>query len=189
MRALVAERLTQNLSGCGIREMAIPCAGPGEVLVRIEAASLAFPDLLMAQGGYQLKPSLPFVLGTDIAGTVVSVGGANSRWKVGDSVMATRATGGLAQFGIYAEETLHHKPESLSFEQAASLGSAYLTAYVALVRGAAIQPGEWLLVHGCAGGSVSPLSIWARHLVHESLPHPHPRTSSLRFRGCFSPKR
>lgn len=152
MQALVVERLTQDLSGCRIREIAIPHAGPGEVLVRIEAASLAFPDLLMAQGGYQLKPTLPFILGTDIAGTVVCVGSANSRLKVGDAVIATRATGGLAQFGVYAEETLHHQPDGLSFEQAASLGSAYLTAYVALVRRAAIQPGEWLLVHGSAGG-------------------------------------
>lgn len=152
MNALVVERLTQDLSGCRLTRVPIPRAGPSEVLVRIEAASLAFPDLLMAQGGYQLKPNLPFTLGTDISGTVVSLGSPNSRFKVGDAVMATRATGGLAQFGVYSEDLLYHKPEGLSFEQAASLGSAYLTAYVALVRGAAIQAGEWLLVHGCAGG-------------------------------------
>lgn len=152
MRALCVEMLSMDLSGCAIRNIPRPHLGAGEVLVKIEAASVAFPDYLTMQGEYQAKPELPFIPGTDIAGSIVTVAPDVTALKPGDIVAATRPTGGMAEYGVYRQEALNIMPKTLSFAEAAALGSAYLTAYVALVERANLQPGEWLLVHGGTGG-------------------------------------
>jgi NADPH2:quinone reductase len=119
--------------------------------VRIRAAAVNFPDILTVQGKYQHKPPLPFTPGSEAAGDVIAVGGDVTNVKAGDRVI----TGGL---GSYAEETqvpakgLRKIPGGVGYAEAASFTVAYLTAYVALVRRAELQPGEWLLVHGAAGG-------------------------------------
>ena len=152
MRALAVEALSPDFSGCRLVERPIPQPGPGEVLVRIEAAALGFPDLLMTRGGYQAKPPLPFIPGMESAGTVVAIGAGVTDFAPGTAVIGGGLTGGVAQYGTYAADALIPKPALLSFAQAASLRSAYLTAWVALVRRAVVVPGEWLLVHGAAGG-------------------------------------
>ena len=152
MRALAVEALSPDFSGCRLVERPIPQPAPGEVLVRIEAAALGFPDLLMTRGGYQAKPPLPFIPGMESAGTVVAIGAGVTDFAPGTAVIGGGLTGGVAQYGAYAADALIPKPALLSFAQAASLRSAYLTAWVALVRRAVVVPGEWLLVHGAAGG-------------------------------------
>jgi NADPH2:quinone reductase len=152
MRALVVEALAPDYGGCFIRELAIPEPGPGEVRVRVRAASVNFPDLLMTRGEYQHKPSLPFTPGLEIAGEVDALGDGVDRWQVGDHVVGGARTGGFSQFVIAPAAGLRAKPERLSFSQAAAVGAAYLTAYVALVRRARVEAGEWVLVHGAAGG-------------------------------------
>lgn len=151
MRALQVRNLSADLSGVGIVDAAIPEPKPDEVLIRIEAAALGFPDLLMTRGEYQAKPALPFVPGMEAAGIVVRAP-SDGPWREGDRVIAGMLTGGVAQFGCFPEGALLRLPERLSMAQGAALRTAYLTAWVALVCRGMAQAGEWLLVHGAAGG-------------------------------------
>jgi NADPH2:quinone reductase len=130
----------------------LPEPGAGEVRVRIKAASLNFPDLLMTEGKYQLKPDLPFVLGMEFAGTVDALGAGVSGFAPGDAVAGGNRIGAFSEFAVVPAAALRKKPEAISFAAAASYGAAYLTAYVALVRRGNLQPGETLLVHGASGG-------------------------------------
>lgn len=152
MRALVVERLTPDFAGCAVREVPTPAPGPGEVLVRVRAASVNFPDLLMTRGEYQFKPPLPFTPGLDLAGEVAALGEGVTGLSVGQAVVGGARLGGFAEYAIASAEGLRPKPERLTYAQAAAYGAAYLTAYVALVRRARLEPGEWVLVHGAAGG-------------------------------------
>lgn len=152
MRALVVEELAPNYAGCAIREVTTPQPGPGEALVRVRAASVNFPDLLMTRGEYQLKPPLPFTPGLDLAGEVVALGEGVTGLAVGDAVVGGARLGGFAEYAVLSASALKPKPARLSFAEAAAYGAAYLTAYVALVRRARLEPGEWVLVHGAAGG-------------------------------------
>jgi NADPH2:quinone reductase len=152
MRALVVEDLAPDFAGCAVREVPTPTPGPGEVLVRVRAASVNFPDLLMTRGEYQFKPPLPFTPGLDLAGEVAALGESVTGWKIGDAVVGGARLGGFAEYAVLSASALKPKPTRLSFAEAAAYGAAYLTAYVALVRRARLEPGEWVLVHGAAGG-------------------------------------
>ncbi|MGE5502528.1 MAG: NADPH:quinone oxidoreductase family protein [Ignavibacteriales bacterium] len=152
MRALVVESLAPDYAGCAVRDVPTPKPGPGAVLVRVKAASVNFPDLLMTRGEYQFKPPLPFTPGLDLSGEIAQLGKGVSGWKIGDAVVGGARLGGFAEYAVLSAEALKPKPERLSFAQAAAYGAAYLTAYVALVRRAQLQPGEWVLVHGAGGG-------------------------------------
>ncbi len=152
MRALRVSALAPDYGGCAIESLPVPTPGPGEVLVRVCAASIGFPDLLMTRGEYQTKPVLPFTPGGDMAGDVVALGDGTAGVTVGDAVVATWLGGAFAQYAVYPARALHPKPQRLSYEQAAAFGAAYLTAYVALVRRARLEPAEWVLVHGATGG-------------------------------------
>ena len=152
MRALVVEALAPDFAGCAVRDVPTPSPGPGEALVRVRAASVNFPDLLMTRGEYQFKPPLPFTPGLDIAGEVVALGEGVTALKIGDAVVGGARLGGFAEYAALPAEGLRPKPARLSFAQGAAYGAAYLTAYVALMRRAWLEPGEWVLVHGAAGG-------------------------------------
>ncbi len=152
MRALVVEALAPDFGGCAVREVATPTPGPGEALVRVRAASVNFPDLLMTRGEYQFKPPLPFTPGLDLSGEVAALGEGVTGFAIGDAVVGGARLGGFAEYAVLAAEALKPKPARLSFAEAAAYGAAYLTAYVALVRRARLEPGEWVLVHGAAGG-------------------------------------
>jgi NADPH2:quinone reductase len=152
MRALVVERLAADYAGCVLKEVPTPPPGPGEVLVEVRAASVNFPDLLQTRGDYQHKPPLPFIPGLEIAGVVAAVGPDVTRWRTGDAVVGGARIGGFSDVAVCTVEGLRKKPERLSFSEAAAFGAAYLTAYVSLVRRAQAEPGEWVLVHGAAGG-------------------------------------
>lgn len=152
MQALQTSALLPELGGVALAELPVPQAGPGEVLVRVRAATVGFPDLLMTHGGYQTKPDLPFVGGMEVAGEIAATGAGVEHLHIGDAVIASRKGGGFADYNVYPAASVFAKPAGLSFAQAAGLVSAYLTAYVALVRCARIEAGEWLLVHGAAGG-------------------------------------
>ncbi len=152
MQALRVNALAADYAGCALETLPVPAPGRGEVLVRVRAASIGFPDLLMTRGDYQAKPPLPFTPGGDMAGDVVALGEGSHGFAIGDAVVATWLGGAFAQYAVYPVQALRSKPPRLSYEQAAAFGSAYLTAYVALVRRARLAAGEWLLVHGAAGG-------------------------------------
>jgi NADPH2:quinone reductase len=152
MRALMVEELEPDYAGCVLREFPTPDPKPGEVLVEVRAAAVNFPDLLQTRGEYQHKPPLPFIPGLELAGVVAKVGEGETRWKVGDEVAGGAKLGGFSDLAICFAQGLRPKPPAFSFGQAAGFGAAYLTAYVSLVRRAAVEPGEWVLVHGAAGG-------------------------------------
>ena len=151
MKALRVNELLPDLAGVALEELATPRPQAGEVLVKIRAATLGFPDFLMTHGGYQLKPPVPFSPGMEGAGEIAALGPDAEGWAVGDKVVC----GGLGTFADYMvmpTERLRKIPDSLDFATAAATGSAYLTAYVGLVRRGVLQKDEWLLVHGAAGG-------------------------------------
>lgn len=151
MRALVVERLAPDYAGCVVKEIAVPEPGPGEVRVRVRAAAVNFPDLMQTRGEHQHKPEVPFVPGLELAGEVEALGPGVTGLRVGDAV-AGGARGGCAEYAVAPAAALRKKPADLSFGQAAGYPVAYLTAYVGLVRAGQLQPGEWALIHGAAGG-------------------------------------
>ena len=149
MTALQVERLSDDLSGVHLTQIERPRPEPGEVLVKVEAASLNYPDLLMTRGEYQLKPELPFTLGGDFAGTVVESDAAE--FPPGTKVWGL-ARGAFAEYVRAAPASLGALPRGLDAAAGAAFPTAYLTAYVALVERARVQPGDWVLVHGASGG-------------------------------------
>ena len=152
MKALVCHALSEDLSGVDIRDMPMPAPKAGEVLIKVAATSVNFPDILLTQGKYQLKLEPPFTPGMDISGTVAALGEGVTDFDIGEAVCGGARFGGFAEYAVVKAEGLQRKPDNLSHEQAASYSAAYLTAYVALVRRGNLQAGETLLVHGASGG-------------------------------------
>ena len=152
MRALIVASLEPDYGGVSVQSVPVPKPRAGEVLVKVKAASVNFPDLLMTRGEYQLKPPLPFGVGMELAGEVVALGEGVHDLKIGQAVVGGSRLGAFAQYAVLTKDAVKPKPAGLSFAQASAYGVAYLTAYVALVRRAQLQPGEWVLVHGAAGG-------------------------------------
>jgi NADPH2:quinone reductase len=158
MRALVCDAITDDLSGVAIRELPVPSPGPGQALVRVAAASANFVDILLCQGKYQLKLEPPFTPGMNLVGEVVALGeGAVGEGAagpaVGAQVVAPIRHGGFAEYALAEAASLEPLPAALSLAEAAAYPSAYLTAYVSLVRRANLQAGEVVLVHGASGGT------------------------------------
>ena len=148
MKALVVSALSTDLSGTALVDLPEPQAAPDKVLIRVRAAALNYPDLLMTRGDYQLKPPLPFTPGMELAGEVL----AGDGFAPGDAVVAGTRLGGFAEVVAVDAAAVRALPPHLSFAEGAAVGAAYLTAYVALVRLGALRPDEWLLVHGATGG-------------------------------------
>ena len=141
-----------------LNDVAPPEPGPGFLRVRVAAAALGLPDVLMCRGAYALTPKLPFTPGQELSG-VIAAAGPGARTAVGARVMAV--SGFFLGHGSFAEEALalddfcFPVPAPLGDAEAASFLIPYHTAYVGLVRRAALQPGESLLVLGAAGGTGS----------------------------------
>lgn len=152
MRALVCHKLSEDFSGVEICDVPAPVPGAGEVLIKVHATSINFPDLLLCQGKYQLKLEPPFTPGMDTAGTIAAIGEDVTTLAIGDQVCGGARFGGFAEYAIVKADGLQKKPANLTFDQAAAYSAAYLTAYVALVRRGHLQAGETLLVHGASGG-------------------------------------
>ena len=151
MQALLVTALSPDLSGTAIADLPAPVRAPGEVLVRVEATSLNFPDLLMTRGAYQLKPPLPFIPGMEVSGTVVEAD-PDSGFAHGDAVVGSCRLGGMAEFVAIDAALLRKLPPGIDHATAASFGAAYHTAYVALIELGQLKPGQWVLVHGASGG-------------------------------------
>jgi NADPH2:quinone reductase len=152
LRALLVEELAPDYGGCVLKEVPTPAPGPGEVQIKVRAAAVNFPDLLQTRGEYQHKPALPFIPGMEVSGEVSALGEGVTQFQVGDAVVGGARIGGFSEYAVTPAAVLRGKPDSLSFSQAAGYSTAYLTAYVSLVRRAQVEPGEWVLVHGAAGG-------------------------------------
>jgi NADPH2:quinone reductase len=151
MRALRVKHLSEDLSGVALISLPEPVRAEGEVLIRVRAASLNYPDLLMTQGAYQFKPEVPFTSGLECAGEVIAAD-LESGFAPGDRVMGGNKTGAFAEFASIPATALSRIPEGLGFGQAAAMGAAYATAYTGLVELGDLQAGQWVLVHGASGG-------------------------------------
>ncbi|QPP09616.1 NADPH:quinone oxidoreductase family protein [Streptomyces bathyalis] len=134
-----------------------PEPGAGEVLVRVRAAGVNFPDALLCRGEYQVKPPFPFTPGVELCGEVLAVGEGTPEGdapEVGSRVIAQPALpmGGFAQSTLVSAASVRKAPEALDDAEAAALHIGYQTGWFGLHRRARLQPGETLLVHAAAGG-------------------------------------
>ena len=134
------------------KELPTPRPGAGEVLIAIKAASLNFPDLLIVQNKYQMKPPLPFVPGSEFAGVIEAVGDGVKHLKPGQAVAAFSGTGGFATHACVNAAVVMPLPPGFAFDDAAAFVLTYGTTHHALVDRAALKAGETLLVLGAAGG-------------------------------------
>lgn len=129
-----------------------PAPGPGELLVRVRACAINFPDVLIIEDKYQLKPQRPFAPGGEIAGEVIGMGEGVSGWSNGDRVIAATGFGGLAEQVVVPAARAIRLPAERSFEQGSALLLTYATAIHALVDRGKLHAGQTLLVLGAAGG-------------------------------------
>lgn len=150
MRAVQVVRL-DGPDAVEVNEVDEPSAGPGQVLVDVEAAGVVFPDLLLTRGEYQLRPEPPFVVGSEVAGTVREAP-ADSGFSPGDRVAAMPVLGGFAPTVAVGADMTFPLPDAVSFDVGAGLPMNYLTAHFALAVRGRLTAGETVLVHGAAGG-------------------------------------
>lgn len=134
------------------KELPTPQPGPGEVLVEIKAASLNFPDLLIVQNKYQMKPALPFVPGSEYAGVVQAVGDGVTHLQVGQAVACMPGTGGFGTHAIAPAALCMPLPAGFPMVDAAAFILVYGTSHHALIDRAQLKAGETVLVLGAAGG-------------------------------------
>jgi NADPH:quinone reductase len=148
MRAIQVVR-TSGPSGVEVRDVPDPTPGPTDVLIRVHAVGVSFPDLLLSQGLYQLRPDPPFTLGVDIAGEVVS---GPAPFTPRQRVVGVVPHGGAAELALVPADFTFAIPDAVSYAEAAALPMNYLTAQFALHHRAGLREGETVLVHGAAGG-------------------------------------
>ncbi|MCA0336656.1 MAG: NADPH:quinone oxidoreductase family protein [Actinobacteria bacterium] len=150
MRAAQITRL-DGPGAVEVNEIAAPTPGRGQLLIDVAAAGVTFPEVLLSRGLYQLKPELPFVPGSEVAGLVAEAP-AGSGYAVGDRVAAFPGFGGFAEQVAVDPAFVFPLPDALTLEQGAALPMNYLTCHFALRTRGQLQAGENVLVHGAAGG-------------------------------------
>ena len=126
-----------------------PTPGPGQILVRVEAAGVNRPDIVQRMGGYPPPPGAPDTMGLEIAGEVVTPAG---RWKAGDKVTALLGGGGYAQYAVVDARHALPVPEGLSMVEAAALPETVFTVFANMFEHGGLRAGETLLVHGATSG-------------------------------------
>lgn len=129
-----------------------PPPAAGEVQVRITARGAQYVDVLQVAGSYQVRPAPPFIPGSEAAGEIIAVGTGVTRFKPGDLVMSRHRTGAFANLANADETACDPVPATLNIEEAAVLRSGHGTAYHALLQRGRLNEGEWVLIHGAAGG-------------------------------------
>ena len=150
MRAVQVSKL-EGPGSLEVVELDEPTPGENQVLIDVEAAGVVFPDLLLTRGEYQMRPELPFVLGSEVAGTVRSAP-EGSGFSAGDRVAALCVVGGFAESVLAPVDQTFPLPDAVSFDVGAGLPMNYLTAEFVLARRGRLAEGETVLVHGAAGG-------------------------------------
>jgi NADPH:quinone reductase len=151
MHAWLCENPT-GIDALSWQELPTPTPAKGEVLIEIKAASLNFPDILIVQNKYQMKPPLPFVPGSEYAGVVAALGEGVNHLKVGQNVACLSGTGGFATHVVAPAERCMPLPPGFPFVDAAAFIMIYATSHHALVDRAQLKAGETVLVLGAAGG-------------------------------------
>jgi NADPH:quinone reductase len=151
MRAVLCNAF-EGIKSLSVGETSEPHPKPDEVLIDVHAASVSYMDYLMISGGYQMRPSLPYVPGTDAAGAVVAVGNQVDRFRPGDRVTCGGWYGGFAERMTAKASRTSRLPENVDFVVGSTLLHVYLTAYYSLCDRARLQAGETVLVTGASGG-------------------------------------
>ena len=151
MRALLSES-PGGPETLQLTELPDPQAGPGELLVRVRASSINYPDVLIIEDKYQLKPPRPFAPGSEIAGEVQALGEGVQGWSVGDKLIAATGYGGLAEKIVIPAKGAIPLPAERSFEEGSALLLTYATSIHALLDRGKLHAGQTLLVLGAAGG-------------------------------------
>lgn len=152
MRALVCRSLG-SIDALEVAEIESPRLGPGQVRIQVRASGVNFPDILMVEGKYQVKPELPFIPGLEVAGVVLECAQGVNGVRPGDRVLAfARRGGGHAQEVVVPNAIVTPIPAAMDFIVAAAFPVAYGTAHFALTHRGRLLAGEALLVLGAAGG-------------------------------------
>ncbi len=151
MHAWLCENPT-GVDALNWKELPTPSPGRGEVLIEIKASSLNFPDLLIVQNKYQIKPPLPFVPGSEYAGVVRAVGAGVSHLREGQNVACLSGTGGFATHTLAPAALCMPLPDGFGFVDAAAFIMTYATSHHALVDRAQLKAAETVLILGAAGG-------------------------------------
>lgn len=152
MRAVVCDRLG-GPSVLKVEERPVPEPGPAEIVIKVGAAGVNFPDVLTVAGSYQHKPELPFVPGMEGAGAIHAIGAEVGGWRPGDRVIFGVRPGAFAQYvKVSAKSPLLRLPDGWSYAEGAGFRVGAQTAYHSLVHRAQLKKGEVLLVHGASGG-------------------------------------
>lgn len=152
MRALLCRSLG-SIDALEVAEIGSPRLGSGQVRIRVHASGVNFPDILMVEGKYQVKPELPFIPGLEVAGVVAECAEGVDRVRPGDRVLAfARKGGGHAQEVVVPDAIVTPIPAGMDFIVAAAFPVAYGTAHFALTHRGRLSAGEVLLVLGASGG-------------------------------------
>jgi len=151
MRAVVCEEYGPP-EGLVVRDVPLRAAKAGQVQVKVAAAAVNFPDVLICANQYQVSIPTPFTPGSEFAGVITEVGDGVIGWTVGDRVFGSTMTGGFAEYVTVPAEALRAVPEGVALEAAAGFWVAHATAYHALRSVAEVQPGDKVVVLGAAGG-------------------------------------
>ena len=151
MRAVVCNEFGP-LDTLVAEERPTPEPTEGMVVIDVAAAGVNFVDGLICQGRYQLKPPTPFVPGSEVAGTIRSLGPGVTGWSVGDRVLVFCGLGGFATQVVVPALSLVAVPDVIDLGQAAALIQSYCTMLFTLTRRTTVAPGEWVLVLGAGGG-------------------------------------
>lgn len=149
---LVQAQVIDSVDEYHLIEASPPEPHDGQVRIAVRACGMGYVDALVALGGYQVKPTTPYTPGLEIAGIVDAVGTGVSNVRIGDRIMAAAFGGGLAEYALAEASMVWRIPDALSFAQAASFRTNYVTALHALQDRARLRSGERLLVFGAAGG-------------------------------------
>ena len=139
----------------------VPRPGPGEVLVRVAGAGVNRPDVLQRMGLYPVPPGASTIIGLEIAGTVVAIGDAVERWRVGDAVCALVAGGGYAEYCVAPAGQCLPVPAGMAMTDAAGLPETWFTVWSNVVDRGRAKAGETILVHGGTSG----IGVTAIHLA------------------------
>jgi NADPH2:quinone reductase len=133
-------------------EVPDPIPGDSDVLIQIRSAGVNFPDQLLIEGKYQLRPKRPFTPGSEVSGEVIAVGKNVTKYKIGQRVYGVCFIGGYAEKVAIPERDVYPIPEGMSFDEAAGYIITYQSSYMGILVRANLQAGETLLVHAGAGG-------------------------------------
>ena len=151
MRALVCQSYS-GPNGLKLEEVEKPTPSGNQILMKIEAAGIGYVDALMVHGKYQIKPKLPYVPGNEISGTIVSSGEMQENLKVGQRILATSSSGGLAEFALVDASNCVPIPDAFQFNAAAGFLVNYCTALYGFKYCGQLRPDENVLVLGGSGG-------------------------------------